>query len=94
MINPDVIDAIESADYVILSMGSVYTSIIPNLICSDVKKAIDKTTAKLMYVCNIMTQPGETDHLTASEHAKLINKYLGKRHLDAIVVNQKAFLMK
>lgn len=89
VVNPDVIEILKTADYIILSMGSVYTSIIPNLICSEVKKAIDSSEGKLVYVCNIMTQPGETDHLTASEHVKLINKYLGKRKVDAIVVNQE-----
>lgn len=89
VINTDVIDSIMEADYVILSMGSVYTSIIPNFICPSVKEAIDLSYGKIMYVCNIMTQPGETDQLTASEHVSLINKYLGKRKIDAVVVNHE-----
>ena len=74
--NPLVIDAIKQADLIILSMGSLYTSLIPNLIPSDIKKVIKEAKAKVMYVCNMMTQPGETDNFTASDHIKVINKYL------------------
>lgn len=87
IINPKVIDAILEADLIILSMGSVFTSIIPNLICEEVIEALEKSNAKIMYVCNMMTQPGETDNFSASHHIKLLNKYLGKRKIDVIVVN-------
>ncbi len=86
-VNEDVLKAIREADAIILSMGSLYTSIIPNLLCKDVIKEIDKSTAKIIYVCNIMTQPGETDDFSATDHVKLINKYLGKRKVDAVVLN-------
>lgn len=88
-INKEVISAITEADLIVLSMGSVYTSLIPNLICNSVKKAIDNSNAEILYVCNIMTQPGETDHLKASGHVELINKYLGKRKIDVLVVNDE-----
>lgn len=86
-VNKDVVKAIKKADAIILSMGSLFTSIIPNLLCDEVIKAIDGSSAKIIYVCNIMTQPGETDDFTVSTHVKLINKYLGKRKVDAVVIN-------
>ena len=66
--------------------GSVFTSIIPNLICDGVVEALGKSNAKIMYVCNMMTQPGETDNFNVSHHIKLLNKYLGKRKIDVVVV--------
>ncbi len=83
----DVIYEIEHADLIILSMGSLYTSLLPNLICDEVKVAIDNSKADIMYVCNIMTQPGETDNYKASDHIKTINKYLNNKKVNVIVVN-------
>lgn len=89
IVNDDAIKAINSADLIILSMGSVYTSILPNLICKDIINAIDNSKAKIMYVCNIMTQPGETDNFAVSDHVKLLNSYLGKRKIDVVIANNK-----
>lgn len=86
-VNPKVLQALENADCIILSMGSLFTSIIPNLICEEVIKKIDKSKAKIMYVCNIMTQPGETNGYTVSDHIKLLNSYLGKKKIDTVIVN-------
>ena len=86
-VNHHVLKAIKEADAIILSMGSVFTSIIPNLICPEVIREIDKSKAKIIYVCNMMTQPGETDDFSVSHHIKLLNKYLGKRKIDAVVLN-------
>lgn len=83
----EVINEIKRADLIILSMGSLYTSIIPNLICKDVIEAIDESSADIMYVCNIMTQPGETDNFKASDHIKTLNKYLGKRKINIALIN-------
>ena len=80
-------EVIREADAIILSMGSLFTSIIPNLICEEVRKEIGKSKAKIIYVCNIMTQPGETEDFSVSHHIKLLNKYLGRRKVDAVVVN-------
>ena len=66
--NKEVLDKIKDADAIVLSMGSLYTSIIPNLLCKDVIKAIDESNAKIIYVCNVVTQPGETDNFNASDH--------------------------
>ena len=87
--NPEVLEKIKDADAIILSMGSLYTSIIPNLLCKAVVKAIDNSNAKIIYVCNVVTQPGETDNFKASDHVKLLNKYLGKRKVDILVTNSE-----
>lgn len=83
----EVLEAIEEADLIILSMGSLYTSIIPNLICREVIKKLDKTKKKIMYVCNMVTQPGETDNMKTSDHIKIINNYLGKHKIDVVIAN-------
>ena len=84
--NPLVLDAIKDTDLIILSMGSLFTSLIPNLIPNDIKNTIKDSKAKIMYVCNMMTQPGETDNFKASDHIKVLNKYL-KRNVDIIIAN-------
>ncbi len=83
----EVLFEIEHADLIIFSMGSLFTSILPNLICKEVIDAIDNSNAEIMYVCNIMTQPGETDNYKASDHVKTINKYLNKKKVKNILVN-------
>ena len=88
-INKEVLREIEDSDLIILSMGSLYTSIIPNLISKQIIKAIDSSKAKIMYVCNIMTQPGETDDFKVSDHINVLNSYLGKRKVDAVIVNNE-----
>lgn len=85
----EVIKAIEDADLIIFSMGSLFTSILPNIICKQVKDALDNTKAPIMYLCNIVTQPGETDNYTVSDHVKLLNEYLNKRKIDVVVANNK-----
>jgi uncharacterized cofD-like protein len=86
-VNSDVIKAIKDADLIILSMGSLYTSIVPDLLSKELIKTIDKSSAKIMYVCNMMTQPGETDDFTVSDHVNVLNSYLGKRKIDIVVAN-------
>ena len=83
----EAIKAIKNADLVILSMGSLFTSIIPNLICDEIIEALDNSKAKIMYACNMMTQPGETDGFTVSDHVKLLNKYLGNHKIDVVIAN-------
>ena len=86
-VNKLVIKALKEADLVILSMGSVFTSIIPNLLCEEIIKELDSIKAPIMYTCNIMTQPGETDNFKVSDHVKTINNYLGKRKIDVVLAN-------
>lgn len=82
-----VFKAVEEADLIIMSMGSLYTSIIPHLISKDLVKAIKNAPAKVMYLCNAMTQPGETDNFTVSEHLTTLEKYLGKNVIDVVVAS-------
>ena len=70
-------------------MGSLYTSIIPNLLCKKVVEAIDESKAKIIYVCNIMSQPGETDGFKASDHINLLNSYLGKKKISTVITNNE-----
>ncbi len=81
----EVINAIEEADLIIFSMGSLYTSILPNIICKQTKKAIEKSKAPIMYLCNAVTQPGETDNFTVSDHVKLLNKYLDHKKISVVI---------
>lgn len=83
----EALNAIKEADLILFSMGSLFTSIIPNLLIDSVVKEIEKSKAKLMYVCNMMTQPGETDNFTVSDHINKLNEYLGNRNVDVALVN-------
>ena len=85
---PEVISAVKEANLIILSMGSLYTSILPTIICKEVQEAFNEAKAPLMYICNIVTQPGETDKYTVSDHVKLINNHLNKRKLDVVIANK------
>lgn len=84
----EAVNAIKEADLIILSMGSLFTSLIPNLICDKIVEAIDESKAKIMYVCNMMTQPGETDGFTVTDHIRLLNGYLGQRKVDIVIANK------
>ena len=83
----EVFDSIDGSDLIILSMGSLYTSIIPNLLSKKIIEKLDKTSAKIMYVCNMVTQPGETDDFKVSDHLKVLNSYLGTHKIDIVVAN-------
>ena len=83
----EAIDAIIDADLIILSMGSLFTSIIPNLICDEIVDALSKSKAKILYTCNIVTQPGETENFSVTDHVEMLNKYLKKRKVDAVIAN-------
>ncbi|MEG2321997.1 MAG: YvcK family protein [Bacilli bacterium] len=87
IISQEVIEKIKEADLILLSMGSLFTSIIPNLLCDEIKEAIDDSKADIMYVCNIMTQPGETDNYKVSDHIKTINTYLKNKKVNVVIAN-------
>ncbi len=84
-----VITALQEADLIILGLGSLYTSIIPHLICEEVTAAIRTSEAKTIYICNAMTEKGETDNFKVSDHIKALNQYIGQDTLDAVLANAK-----
>jgi len=83
----EALEAIEDADVIILGPGSLYTSIIPNLIVDEVADAIAKSGAFRIYVCNVMTQQGETDHYTASDHIKALVEHTNHGIINACLIN-------
>ncbi|CDE91480.1 MAG: gluconeogenesis factor YvcK family protein [Candidatus Gastranaerophilaceae bacterium] len=84
----DVIQAIRNAELIILGPGSLYTSVIPNLLVKQISEEIIKSKARKIYVCNIMTQPGETDNYTVSDHLKALIQHSGSNKIvDAVLVN-------
>ncbi len=84
----DVIDAIRDAELIILGPGSLYTSVIPNLLIKEISHEIAKSNAKKIYVCNIMTQPGETDGYTVCDHINALIQHAGSKEIiDAVLVN-------
>lgn len=87
--NQAVVDSLLNADLIVISPGSLYTSILPNLIIQDVNEALKVTEAKIVYVCNIMTQLGETNDYTASDHLKAINRHIGANVVNQIIVNNR-----
>jgi uncharacterized cofD-like protein len=86
---PAVIKAIEEAELIVIGPGSLYTSIIPNLLVPEIRDAIARSSAPRIYVCNIMTQPGETDGYTVGDHIRTIDEVCGKRLFDAVVVHRR-----
>lgn len=86
-VSNDIKRCIKNADLIIFSSGSLLTSISPNLIIDGIVDEINNSKAKKMYICNLVTQPGETDDFKASDHIKYLEKYLGKNSIDAIIAN-------
>ena len=84
---PEVLTALKEADLIIFSMGSLYTSVLPNVMCKEVKVVLKEAKAPIMYLCNVVTQPGETDDFTVSDHVKLLNRYLDKKKVDAVIAS-------
>lgn len=78
---------IGEADLIIFSAGSLYTSIIPHLLAPEVRNALEETRAPLLYISNLVTQPGETDIQSVSQHVEVLNEYLGSRKIDLVVAN-------
>ena len=83
----EVITAIMEADQIVLGPGSLFTSILPNLMISNVGQAVCQTNAEVVYICNIMTQKGETEHFTDADHVRILNEHLGKKFIDTVLVN-------
>lgn len=81
--------ALEEADLIIFGIGSLYTSIIPNLLLKGIKESLKKSKAKKIYICNAMQQPGETDGYTVSDHIKAINDNIGEGIIDSVIVDPR-----
>ena len=88
-VNKKVFKAIEEADLIIFSSGSLLTSITPHLINKTLNKAIKSSLAKKLYICNLFTQPGETDNFKVSDHIKWLEKYLGKNVINIVLANNQ-----
>ncbi|KRN90341.1 gluconeogenesis factor YvcK family protein [Ligilactobacillus ceti] len=87
---PEVIEAIQNADQIVLGPGSLFTSILPNLMIENVGEALRTTQAEVIYICNIMTQKGETEHFTDAEHVRILNQHVGQKFIDTVLVNTQA----
>lgn len=85
--NPEAIRAILNADLVLLGPGSLYTSILPNLMVSGIISALEASAARKVYIANLTSQPGETDDLGVTDHVKIMQKYLGNTRLDGVLCN-------
>lgn len=83
----EVVEAIRNAEIVVLGPGSLFTSVIPNLLVPRIVDALVSTRAVRVYVCNVMTQPGETDQFTASDHVRAIEAHAGRHVCDYVLVN-------
>lgn len=84
---PEAVEEILKADIIVIGPGSLYTSLITNLLVSGIRNAIRTSKATKIYICNIVTQPGQTDHYKISDHINAITKYLGDGILDYVIVN-------
>lgn len=86
-VNPKIIKALHEADLIVFSSGSLLTSIIPHLIDKTLVREIVNAKADKMYICNLFTQPGETDNFTVMDHINVLESYLGKETIDVVIAN-------
>ena len=84
---PHVVEAIEQADLIVLGPGSLYSSILPNLMIEEIGQAIKRTQAEVVYICNIMTQLGETEQFSDADHVRVLHEHLGQAFIDTVLVN-------
>jgi len=87
--NKEVLKAILEADAIVLGPGSLYTSVLPNLLIPQVAETIALSRAIKIYVCNVMTQPGETDHFTVSDHVRALLKHTGPNFIHYVIANKE-----
>lgn len=88
--SPEVIAALLDSDMIILGPGSLYTSILPNLMIDNVKEALLQTSAQIVYICNIMTQLGETESFSDADHVRVLHRHLEDMFIDTVLVNTQA----
>ncbi|WJP98327.1 gluconeogenesis factor YvcK family protein [Macrococcus bovicus] len=90
----EAVEALYDADLIVMGPGSLYTSIIPNMLLQEIAEALINSTAKKLYVSNIMTQPGETTDYTVSDHIEAIHKHVGARFIQFVIANRKTLSEK
>ncbi|RAV09058.1 gluconeogenesis factor YvcK family protein [Paenibacillus contaminans] len=83
----EALEALEQADAILMGPGSLYTSIIPNLLVPDIARKILESKAVKLFICNVMTQPGETDDYSVSDHLQAIHEHIGVHLFDYVIVN-------
>ncbi|MFG6120475.1 gluconeogenesis factor YvcK family protein [Thalassobacillus sp. B23F22_16] len=86
---PEAVEAIKHADLIVIAPGSLYTSTLPNIIIPEISKALRETSGKVTYVCNVMTQHGETDGYSAGDHVKAIIDHVGEGCVHSIIVHNQ-----
>ena len=84
---PEAIQAIKKADLIVLGPGSLYTSVMPNLMIPNLQQAVLESSAPVVYICNVLTQKGETMHYTDADHVKALDRQVGKRFVNYAIVN-------
>jgi uncharacterized cofD-like protein len=86
--NPEALQALAQADLIVFTPGSLYTSVVPNLLVPGIRQAVNQARGLKIYACNVMTEPGETDGFSAADHLEIVHSYLGGA-VDAVVVNNE-----
>lgn len=86
---PETLEAIKNADLIVIGPGSLYTSVLPNLLVPGIANAVKQASARKAYICNVMTQPGETDDYTASQHVGALISHVGTEIIETIIVNNQ-----
>ena len=86
---PDTIRAILDADLIVMGPGSLYTSVLPNLLINPIPEALRASRAMKMYVCNVATQRGETDHYTVHDHIRALERHIGADTIDVVLANSR-----
>ena len=88
--HPSALEAIADADIILIGPGSVFTSVIPNLLVPGIAEALKASSVPKVYICNVMTQPGESDSLTASEHVTAVLNSVEMKIFDYVLMNSAA----
>ena len=91
---PRAIEVLKDADVIIFGLGSLYTSIMPNLVINGIRKAICESNARCIYVCNAMSQGGETDNYSVEDHVNALHKHLGMKKINDVIVNDTPIPME
>jgi uncharacterized cofD-like protein len=88
---PEAVRAILEADLIVLGPGSLFTSVMPNLLVPGIVQALRETRAQCIYVCNVATERGETDRLDMSDHVYAIERHIGRNVVDAVLANDRVY---